>query len=189
MVAALAALVLLGSLALAGHLSGPRHPATGAGAELDGRGRLPTRASASARPVPPQANLAPADTEAVLEAYLRFWQVAQTVDSRPGPQWRAALSTVTGQPLLDELLDGLRGQQADGVRQYGTVSPRPAVVDLSPQRATVVDCQDASRSGEVDSDTGAVRKVGSARTPVAAVLRKARGTWLVTEARYLADPC
>lgn len=146
-------------------------------------------ASASAGPLPPLTTVIPADAEAVLEADLRFWEVAQSVDGRPDSQWRAVLSTVAGQPLLDELLDGLQAQHERGIRQYGSVVPRPTVVYLEPQRATVVDCQDASRSGEVDHDTGAVRKVGSARTPVSAVLRKEGGAWLVTEARYLDDPC
>ena len=61
---------------------------------------------------------------------------------------------------------------------------------LAGDRASVIDCQDASRSGEVDRSTGQVQRIGFARTPVAATLhRDSHGRWRVTQARYLAGPC
>ena len=62
--------------------------------------------------------------------------------------------------------------------------------DLTADRASILDCQDASRSGEINRDTCIIQKAGSAHTAVAAVLRRdVHGTWRVTEARYLPDPC
>lgn len=144
----------------------------------------------------PDAGPGPATTGAVepaqevLRAYERFWAVAQVIDRQPAGRWRAVLSTVAGEPLLDQLLDGLRGQRSRGQRQYGTVRLRPRVVDLSGTRAVVADCQDASGSGLLSESTGTVEEVGSARTPFAAVLLRDRaGTWLVAMAQYLRDGC
>jgi hypothetical protein len=127
----------------------------------------------------------------VERAYRQFWATAQAVDQRPPERWRPILSTVAAEPLLDQLLDGLADQRQNGTVMYGTVTPRPTIAQITGGRATVMDCQDASRSGELDADTGAIQRVGTSRTPVAAVLRydtDAR-TWRVTEARYLAEPC
>ena len=137
------------------------------------------------------AGPAPRTAAAVERAYRQFWATAQAVDQRPPERWRPILSTVAAEPLLDQLLDGLADQRRNGTVMYGTVIPRPTVAQIARGRATVMDCQDASRSGELDADTGAIQRVGTARTPVAAVLRydaQARA-WRVTEARYLAEPC
>lgn len=160
------------------------------GSELGARAPYSSAPTNPTLPPPPLATLAPVERDRALEAYLRFWQIAQTVDQRPPAQWEPTLQAVTGQPLLDQLLDGFRGQRTRGIRQYGTVTPHATVADLTAGRATIVDCQDASQSGEVNSDTGTVARIGSARTAVAAVLRRdERGTWHVTEARYLSNAC
>jgi hypothetical protein len=126
----------------------------------------------------------------VLAAYDRFWLVASTVDSEPEWRWPALLAAVAADPLLPRLLAGMRGQAAAGIRQFGTVVTRPTVVRLVGARASVVDCQDASRSGVADARTGLPSSVGSPRTPVSAVLaRDRRGVWRVSEARYLEGPC
>jgi len=133
----------------------------------------------------------PQSAVAVERAYQQFWVTAQTVDRQPPERWREVLSAVAAEPLLDQLLDGLAGQRKKGVVMYGTVTPRPTIAQIAGGRATVMDCQDASRSGELDGATGAIQRVGTARTPFAAVLRYDAQTrrWLVTEARYLPEPC
>ena len=74
--------------------------------------------------------------------------------------------SAAAEPLLPRLLAGMRGQAAAGVRQFGTVVTRPTVVRLVGDRASVVDCQDASRSGVVYARTGLPNSVGSPRTAV-----------------------
>ena len=160
---------------------------------IGGHGAAPATTSAAGDDTtrPGSVNDDPATAASVERAYRRFWATAQAVDRRPPEQWRTVLSTVTGEPLLDELLDGLAEQRDDGIVMYGTVEPRPTVAQIAGGRATVMDCQDASRSGELDSATGAIERVGAARTAVAAVLRydTRAGAWKVTEARYLDEPC
>lgn len=185
------ALILL--LAGAVYMGGTRHPDVHAGGQMGGHAGGPVTQPADTRPPPSLGSLAPtrpADLPDVVLAYRNFWTVAQTVDRRSPAQWWPILAQVTGQPLLDELLDGFAAARAHGTLQYGTVVPRPEVVELTADRATIIDCQDASGSGELDRTTGAVQKIGSARTPVAAVMIRDRtGRWVVTEARYLPDPC
>jgi hypothetical protein len=135
---------------------------------------------------------APAGGEAstVAAAYRRFWAVSVGLDRRPRDQWRPALAAVATEPLLGRVYDGLVGQRESGVVEYGGVVPHPSVVAVGVGRASVLDCQDASRSGELDLDTGLPRTVGSARTPVAATLvRGGDGEWRVAEARYLDGGC
>jgi hypothetical protein len=116
--------------------------------------------------------------------------VSVAASGRPPGEWRRVLSAVAAEPLLSQLVDGLAHQRARGRADYGVVVVRPSVVALEAGRASVVDCQDASRSGERDLDTGLPLTVGSARTPVAAVLRWLPDRrWLVSEARYVEGSC
>ena len=73
---------------------------------------------------------------------------------------------------------------------FGTVQLRPTIAALTPRRASVLDCQDASRSGEMKRETGEVTSVGSPRTAFTATLTKdPAGRWKIAQARYLPDPC
>ncbi len=130
------------------------------------------------------------DRTTLVGAYRRFWAVASTVDSQPEPGWRALLAAVTAEPLLSRLVSGLEAQAASGSRQYGAVVTHPTVVHVDADRASIVDCQDASRSGLLDTATGLPSTVGSPRTPVAAtLLRDPNGVWRVSDARYLDGGC
>jgi len=127
---------------------------------------------------------------AVLEAYRRFWKVAADVGRRPAHEWRTRLEPVAAEPFLSELVEGFSEQRERGVVDFGTVELRPTVASLFPTRASILDCQDASRTGEVDRATGEVKTVGSSHTPFTATLTKTRGGgWKVSQARYLPAPC
>ena len=126
----------------------------------------------------------------VLDAYRRFWDVAAGVGRQPEGQWRTRLEPVATDPFLSELLEGLTGQQERGVVDFGVIKLRPTIAALTATRAAVLDCQDASRSGEIDRNTGEVISVGSSRTSFTATLTKdPTGRWKVAQARYLRDPC
>ncbi len=127
---------------------------------------------------------------AVESAYRRFWLVAATVDSRPEPVWRAALASVAADPLLTQIYEGLRQMRSAGERQFGTVVVHPMAIEIQGERASVIDCQDASAAGNLDVDTGLPTTVGSAHTSVAAALvLGADGRWRVFQARYLDGTC
>jgi hypothetical protein len=177
-------LLALVSTLIAGTASDDSSPGRLPGEAPAGRaGEAPGRSTGAGRGMAGQR-------EAVLAAYRRFWWVASRLDSRPQPQWRPLLAAVTAEPLLSRVLSGLEAETRAGHRQYGVVLLRPTVVDADAERASIVDCQDASRSGLTDVDTGLAVTVGSARTAVTAVLtRDHNGTWRVSDARYLQDPC
>lgn len=150
-----------------------------------------TTATGDAAPSPAATGRLGGVTEAaVLDAYRRFWTVAVEVGRLPAGRWRIRLEPVATDPFLSELLDGLAEQRERGAVDFGAIQLRPTIATLTPTRASVLDCQDASRSGEADRATGAVLSVGSSRTAFTATLtRDAAGRWKVTHARYLRDPC
>ena len=149
--------------------------------------------SPTGRPVPsttmrdPQQQSA---ANAVVDAYRRFWEIATDVGNHPVKEWRPRLQLVATDPFLSELLDGLSEQRQRGVVDFGTVDLRPTVATFLPTRASIIDCQDASRSGEADRFTGEVKTVGSSHTAFTATLtRSSSGRWQVTQARYLPESC
>jgi hypothetical protein len=126
----------------------------------------------------------------ILADYRRFWAIAVTVSRRAPDSWRSTMSAVAAEPLLSELLDGIAEQYRKGLVDYGAVVPRPRVVQASADRASVLDCQDASKSGALDIKTGIVKAAGSARTPMTCVLtRGVDGRWRVSEAMLLDGTC
>jgi hypothetical protein len=167
-----------GSTAGPSDLPGPTPPAASTiGPILPGRPTVPRTPAGT-------------DKARVLAVYSRFWQVASTVDAQPRARWRPLLAAVTGEPLLSSLLAGYEGQAAAGQRQYGEPVLQPTVVALTADRASILDCQDASRTGLSDVDTGLPETVGQPRTPASAVLtRGGDGTWRVVQARYLEGQC
>lgn len=123
-------------------------------------------------------------------AYLRFWTVTATLTDLPAGEWWARLATVAADPLLTDVYDGLRTQQAEGRRDYGTVMPHPTIVASTAGQASVVDCQDASRSGELDVASGLPVSTGKARTPLAGTVMRGRdGRWRVSQLHYLDSDC
>lgn len=130
------------------------------------------------------------EVERAEEAYRRFWAVSVSVGQGPQSQWRSTLAAVATDPLLSQLLNGLSSQRARGRVEFGVVTPHPTVVATTEETASIVDCQDTSRSGERDVETGLPRTVGSARTLVTAAVRRQQDRrWLVSAVRYVGDPC
>lgn len=168
-----------------------------AGCQSAGEPRaIPSKQSTADRHVstsPPVALPPPSDTREstrILAAYRHFWSLAPTVSRQPPESWRTTLSRVATEPLLSQLLDGITEQYRKGLADYGTVRPRPRVVRVSSDRASVVDCQDASQSGTLDTETGIVKNVGSSRTSLASVLvRGPDDRWRMSEARLLEGSC
>jgi hypothetical protein len=132
----------------------------------------------------------PADAVRILKVYSQFWDVVLEVSRRPSNSWRQVLEPVSTEPLLSQLLDGLADQRREGIVDYGTVRLRPQIVRSDGRDASIVDCQDASRSGTLDVDSGVAESVGAPRRPVAAVLELGRdGRWRLSEARLLEGTC
>ena len=89
---------------------------------------------------------------------------------RAPPRWGGVLSTVAAEPLLTQPNDGVQAQRDAGRRDHGTVVLHPSAVAVECGRASLLDCQETSRSGELDLDTERPRTVGHTRTTLAATL-------------------
>lgn len=132
-----------------------------------------------------------ADRSAVESAYREYWRASETLDRLPERQWPSVLGRVAVDPQLGLVLANARTQKRNGVTVYGHVVPRPTVGPIAgARRARVVDCQDASKSGQADARTGRPRTVGVARNPVEAVLiRGADDRWRVSTVTYRRGTC
>jgi hypothetical protein len=140
-------------------------------------------------PAPPSAATA-ADLLAVDATYTAFWALAQTLDTYPESRWPALLAAVAVEPATTWITELLRGRVAAGYQQYGAVIAHPAIVYVVADRVSIVDCQDAGRSGEVDLRTGLPRGIGSPRTLVGATIsRSPAGTWRVSAIAFLDGNC
>src|SRR5205823_5802612 len=122
---------------------------------------------------------------------VRFWPVAWNIDKSPQARQRSLLAAVAADPVLTRLLSTARIQTRQGITRYGAVIPRIVSVRFAgPDRASLVDCQDASHAGQADRRTGRAKTVGVARSPVdAELVRAGDGTWRVADVRYTGGSC
>lgn len=133
---------------------------------------------------------APNDRSAVEHAYVRFWELAGTLDRVPEAERHARLGEWAVDPELSRAVDGLKRLQEQSIGFYGTPTARVSGIDVNGGTAVLRDCQDASQSGQVDTRTGARKTVGVARNPVTAtLLRGADGAWRVSEIGYPGGDC
>ncbi|MGQ0680247.1 MAG: hypothetical protein ACT4OM_11460 [Actinomycetota bacterium] len=127
----------------------------------------------------------PAEREAVLIAYRRFWELYQLTGADPAVADLDAMAEVTGPELMESQEEGIMTYLERGTRLEGSLAVSPRVVELEPTRALVQDCIVNSLS-EVNVAT---REVVLAPDPfpfvVDAVLQKTGGAWKLTE--YVAN--
>ena len=130
------------------------------------------------------------DATRITTDYRRFWSIASGLSRQPPESWRRTLATVAVEPLLSEMVDAATEQHRKGLLDFGTIRLHPRIVRSSTRRVSIVDCQDASGSGLLDAETGAVTSVGSARTPFAGVMDlSSDGRWRLSQARLLDGGC
>ena len=148
----------------------------------------------------PTAGGSPTTTSAAVEAteaaaaetaYRQFWRVSRTFDRRyPQRSWRHVLGEVAADPALSLVLAQATAQARNRIVLYGSVVPHPAVTLRGRARASVRDCQDASRAGQADAVTARRRTVGVARNPITAALALgADGRWRVASVDFPGGSC
>ena len=150
---------------------------------------LPGPSTSSAMPTADPAELA---DFAVWQAYEEFWWVVSHLDQQPPARWRGVLSVVTVAPELGRQLAQARDRAAGGVHRVGEVVTHvTAVRGAMSTRATLLDCQDASRAGEADNNTGRTTSTGLAATPIAATLLRTGefAPWRVSDISYPVGRC
>lgn len=133
----------------------------------------------------------PDDRAAVEAVYTDFWVRTFHTGVMPEDRWHGAMSAVAVDPQLTTTLNAMHAQKEAGLAVYGDVTARIVSVRIGDTSATVVDCQDASRSGQADARTGDRKTVGILRNPVTANLTrdKTDGRWKVNQVTFPGGVC
>lgn len=132
---------------------------------------------------------AKSERQAVETAYDQFWNRMHAVPHEPESTWDDTMAEVAVDPQLKITLQGMRLAKERGVTSYGEVTSRISDVDIDGDEATVVDCQDASESGQADAESGEKKSVGVERNPVEARLHRDNSRWKVAEISYPGGEC
>jgi hypothetical protein len=161
-----------------------------------GGGSVPARPSPPDLSAPSQTSSTPNSSgqeqrQTVEAAYTQFWPRSLAIPNMPEGTWQKEMADLAVDPQLSTTLDGMRRNKQVGVKPYGDVTTRISQVDVNGDRATVIDCQDGSRSGQADTATGDRKTVGSPQIPIRAhmVRDTTNGQWKVSQLEYPGGPC
>ena len=129
--------------------------------------------------------------QAVEAAYTQFWPRTMHADDKPEDTWHDAVAAVATDPQLTTTLNAIRYQSQAGIKIYGDVTAHIVSVDITGDTAKVVDCQDASHTGQADAKTGDRKTVGVPRNPVNASLKRdtSDGQWKVAQVSFPGGTC
>ncbi|MGC7093954.1 hypothetical protein ACPZ19_04760 [Amycolatopsis lurida] len=124
-------------------------------------------------------------------AYTAFWSRSLQADDKPVDAWHDEIAAVAVDPQLTTTVEAMRNQKQAGITVYGDVTARITSVDINGDGAKVVDCQDASRTGQADAQTGDPKTVGVPRNPVNADLIRVGpdGLWKVSQVSFPGGTC
>ncbi|MTD57140.1 hypothetical protein [Amycolatopsis pithecellobii] len=177
-------------IALAGMVLAPMLVAGCSGADAPAPTSSPNLSAPSQAPSAPSAS-GQDQRQAVEAAYTQFWPRTMHADDKPEDTWHDALAAVATDPQFTTTLNAMRYQKQAGIKIYGDVTARIVSVEVSGDTAKVVDCQDASHTGQADAKTGDRKTVGVPRNPVNASLKRdsSDGQWKVAEVSFPGGTC
>lgn len=150
-----------------------------------------TRPAAPAQSSASASASAPGQQAAITSAYNNFWFRLSHADEKPEDTWHDALAAVAVDPQLSDTLKAMHQQKQTGVTVYGDVTARISSIVVHGDTAKLVDCQDASRSGQADVRSGDHKTVGVSRNPVNASLQRDRSDdqWKVARIAFPGGTC
>jgi len=128
-----------------------------------------------------------ADRAAATDVWRKFINVTFTIDDMPPDQVDAAVKAVAVEPPLSLLLKKRADALAAGQGTYGV----PVSYVLWPQpinaatTAILLDCQDGSQAGSLDTKTGNKLGVGTVNTPIQGTLSRTTDGWRVASSELL----
>ncbi|WP_158684532.1 hypothetical protein [Amycolatopsis orientalis] len=177
-------------VALAGAALAPMLVASCSGGDAPAPASSPNPSAPSQTPSAPSAS-GQDQRQAVEAAYTQFWPRTMHADDNPEDTWHDAVAAVATDPQLTTTLNAMRYQKQAGIKIYGDVTARIVSVDVTRDTAKVVDCQDASRTGQADAKTGDRKTVGVPRNPVNASLKRdtSDGQWKVAQVSFPGGTC
>ena len=125
------------------------------------------------------------DEQRILAQYQSFWKREASAAEAAATQRRAILEAVATDPLLSRVLRGMQASDNLGQIGYGRIIPRARVTGIDRDTATIRDCQDASKAGRKDRDTGKTVTRGTAHDLALATMKRGRdGVWRVATVDY-----
>ena len=128
----------------------------------------------------------------ILRQYSGFWAALTPASRSAEAGRREMLAKYADDPELTSLLAGMARESAKGRAYYGAPDLHPQVASLSTDHATAVvnDCQDATKTGDVDVQSGQQLTKGSPRTSVVATLHMGSDAiWRVTFISFPSRQC
>lgn len=177
-------------VALAGAALAPMLVAGCSGEDAPAPTSSPTLSAPSQIPSAPSTS-GQDQRQAVEAAYTQFWPQTMHADDKPEDTWHDTVAAVATDPQLTTTLNAMRSQKQAGIKLYGDVTVRIVSVEVNGDTAKVVDCQDASRTGQADAKTGDRKTVGVPRDPVTASLKRdtGDGKWKVAQVSFPGGTC
>lgn len=127
---------------------------------------------------------------AVVGAYDALWPAGQRAEAAPEADRQAILTPVATSTQLATMLDGIAALRAADRRTWGQVVLHPYDVQVNGDTATVQDCQNDSRAGQMNASTGQRLTHGGPAVHLQATLRRgADGAWRVARIVQVSQPC
>ncbi|MFI0354244.1 hypothetical protein [Actinomadura sp. 9N407] len=150
----------------------------------------PAKANLPAEPGPQSPSKSSSDSEAVKDSYLKFVKTLERADTLPEATRKRELSTYMVDPQLSRVLKVIEQHRDDHLATYGSVVIRIKDVQVDGSKATVRDCQDASRAGLLNTETRKKINRGFKERNTQALMEKgADGHWRVSKFIELGEGC
>jgi len=150
----------------------------------------PTVSPSTTSATPTPSSMPTTEAQRVLAQYNAFWKILTPVSQASFEQRPAMLKPYATQPVLSRTLRGMRASDNLGQVGYGEIVTRPKIVKIEEGVATIRDCQDASRHGRKQRDTGKVVTRGTEHDlAIVTVKRGSDGIWRVATVDYPGGAC
>jgi hypothetical protein len=140
----------------------------------------------AASPLTSPSPTATSEASRILAQYRAFWNIEASAAQAPAAEREALLRPYATEPLLSRVLRGMSASDNLGQVAYGEVVPHPIITKIERGVASIRDCQDASKAGRKERDTGRIVTRGTSRDlAVATVKRGPDGVWRVATVDYV----
>jgi hypothetical protein len=136
------------------------------------------------------ASVSPTDGPAeVLSHYSRFFSALPDVSRMDEPERNDHLRRYLTGPAYVTVVKSMSAQAEFGKALYGQAVLQPRVTSIHSDSAVVRDCQDTSKSGVEDVDTGEKETRGVPRTLVITNLKRTGDSWRISKIDYRGPKC
>lgn len=157
-----------------------------------GRTATPPASPTGSPPLAAPSARATTVEDAIVEAYTAYWPASTRAVTLPREEARRLLSQYETDDQVEGELKGIARYQEMDREGWGEVVVHVKKVTVKGDTATVLDCMDASRTGEADSRTHKLIP-GTLSTPyfsVEATMRRgADGRWRILQKKALESKC